>query len=148
MCLLFSICAGYQYPPPHLEARLPSEFLGDRDSIFLWKIPGKFPELPFSPLCSAEITPAVLISVSPEQNPNFFPKQSERELICAPRPLPSVAGAKTKNFPYLSYFPRRGVWGGATKNGKEIFGFCFADSINTSYNNLEYNATEYYNTNT
>jgi len=34
-----------------------------------------------------------------------------------------VAGAKTKNFPYLSYFPRRGVWGEPTKNGKEIFGF-------------------------
>jgi len=61
--------------------------------------------------------------VSPEQNPNFFPKQSERGLICAPRPLPSVAGAKTKNFPYLSYFPRLGVWGEPTKNGKEIFGF-------------------------
>ena len=43
--------------------------------------------------------------------------------FCAPRPLPSVAGAKTKNFPYLSYFPRRGVWGEPTKNGKEIFGF-------------------------
>jgi len=41
----------------------------------------------------------------------------------APRPLPSVAGAKTKNFPYLSSFPRRGVWGEPTKNGKEIFGF-------------------------
>jgi len=41
----------------------------------------------------------------------------------APRPLPAVAGAKTKNFPYLSYFPRRGVWGEPTKNGKEIFGF-------------------------
>ncbi|OIO32359.1 hypothetical protein AUJ44_02520 [Candidatus Nomurabacteria bacterium CG1_02_47_685] len=61
--------------------------------------------------------------MSPEQNPNFFPKQSERGLICAPRPLPSVAGAKTKNFPYLSYFPRLGVWGEPTKNGKEIFGF-------------------------
>lgn len=61
--------------------------------------------------------------MSPEQNPNFLPKQSGRELICAPRPLPSVAGAKTKNFPYLSYFPRRGVWGEPTKNGKEIFGF-------------------------
>ncbi|HEY4521580.1 MAG TPA: hypothetical protein VJH05_00350, partial [Candidatus Paceibacterota bacterium] len=43
--------------------------------------------------------------------------------ICAPRPLPAVAGAKTKNFPYLSSFPRRGVWGEPTKNGKEIFGF-------------------------
>src|SRR3989338_5246947 len=31
--------------------------------------------------------------------------------------------AKPKNFPYLSYFPRRGVWGEPTKNGKEIFGF-------------------------
>jgi len=41
----------------------------------------------------------------------------------APRPLPSVAGAKTKNFPYLSSFLRRGVWGEPTKNGKEIFGF-------------------------
>ena len=38
------------------------------------------------------------LAVSPEQNPNFFPKQSERGLICAPRPLPAVAGAKTKNF--------------------------------------------------
>jgi len=61
--------------------------------------------------------------VSPEQNPNFFPTKSERGLICAPRPLPAVAGAKTKNFPYLSYFLRRGVWGEPTKNGKEIFGF-------------------------
>ena len=66
-------------------------------------------------------------AVSPEQNPNFFPKQSERGLICAPRPLPAVAGAKTKNFPYLSSFPRRGVWGEPTKNGKEIFGFCSCD---------------------
>ena len=32
------------------------------------------------------------MAVSPEQNPNFFPKQSERGLICAPRPLPAVAG--------------------------------------------------------
>jgi DNA-binding XRE family transcriptional regulator len=32
-------------------------------------------------------------------------------------------GAKTKNFPYLSSFLRRGVWGEPTKNGKEIFGF-------------------------
>ena len=31
--------------------------------------------------------------------------------------------AKPKNFPYLSYFPRRGVLGEPTKNGKEIFGF-------------------------
>ena len=53
--------------------------------------------------------------MSPEQNPNFFPKQSERGLICAPRPLPAVAGAKPKNFPYLSSFPRRGVWGGRQK---------------------------------
>jgi hypothetical protein len=66
---------------------------------------------------------AFLFAVSPEQNPNFFPKQPERGLICAPRPLPAVAGAKTKNFPYLSSFPRRGVWGEPTKNGKEIFGF-------------------------
>jgi hypothetical protein len=43
--------------------------------------------------------------------------------FCTPRPLPAVAGAKTKNFPYLSSFPRRGVWGEPTKNGKEIFGF-------------------------
>jgi len=41
----------------------------------------------------------------------------------APRPLPEVAGAKNKNIPYLSSFPRRGVWGEPTKNGKEIFGF-------------------------
>jgi len=41
----------------------------------------------------------------------------------SPRPLPAVAGAKTKNFPYLSSFLRRGVWGEPTKNGKEIFGF-------------------------
>ena len=34
-----------------------------------------------------------------------------------------LARAKPKNFPYLSYFPRRGVWGEPTKNGKEIFGF-------------------------
>ena len=51
-------------------------------------------------------------------------------LICAPRPLPAVAGAKTKNFPYLSYFPRRGVWGEPTKNGKEFFGF--ASSFQTT----------------
>jgi len=31
--------------------------------------------------------------------------------FCAPRPLPTVAGAKTKNFPYLSSFLRRGVRG-------------------------------------
>ena len=36
-------------------------------------------------------------------------------LICAPRPLPSVAGAKTKNFPYLSSFPRRGCGGSRQK---------------------------------
>ena len=36
---------------------------------------------------------------------------------------PYGRNAKTKNFPYLSYFPRRGVWGEPTKNGKEIFGF-------------------------
>ncbi|HAM95938.1 TPA: hypothetical protein DCP81_03305 [Candidatus Azambacteria bacterium] len=41
----------------------------------------------------------------------------------APRPLPSVAGAKTKNFPSLILDFRRGVWGEPTKNGKEIFGF-------------------------
>ena len=34
-----------------------------------------------------------------------------------------LARAKPKNFPYLSSFPRRGVWGEPTKNGKEIFGF-------------------------
>jgi len=60
------------------------------------------------------------MAVSPEHNPNFLPKQSERGLICAPRPLPAVAGAKTKNFPYLSSYPR---WGEPTKNGKEIFDF-------------------------
>jgi hypothetical protein len=43
--------------------------------------------------------------------------------FCAPRPLPSVAGAKTKNFPSLILDFRRGVWGEPTKNGKEIFGF-------------------------
>ena len=64
--------------------------------------------------------------MSPEQNPNFFPKQSERGLICAPRPLPAVAGAKTKNFPYLSSFPRRGVGEGADKKWKGNFWFCFA----------------------
>src|SRR3989344_2462846 len=74
------------------------------------------------------------VAVSPEQNPNFFPKQSERGLICAPRPLPEPvphracsgaggAGKKTKIFPSLSSFPRGGVWGEPTKNGKEIFGF-------------------------
>jgi len=41
----------------------------------------------------------------------------------APRPLPAVAGAKTKNFPYLSSFPRGGGGGEPTKNGKEIFDF-------------------------
>ena len=41
----------------------------------------------------------------------------------APRPLPSVAGAKTKNFPSLILDFRREVWGEPTKNGKEIFGF-------------------------
>ncbi|OGZ57070.1 MAG: hypothetical protein A3G60_01965 [Candidatus Ryanbacteria bacterium RIFCSPLOWO2_12_FULL_47_9c] len=45
----------------------------------------------------------------------------------APRPLPAVAGAKTKNFPYLSSFPRRGV-GGADKKWKGNFWFCFAAS--------------------
>src|SRR3989338_8937405 len=49
-------------------------------------------------------------------------------LICAPRPLPAVAGAKTKNFPYLSSFPRRGVWGGAGQKWKGNFWFCFAAS--------------------
>src|SRR3989344_2664677 len=29
----------------------------------------------------------LLLAVCLEQNPNFFPKQSERGLICAPRPL-------------------------------------------------------------
>jgi len=61
--------------------------------------------------------------VSLEQNPNFLPKQSERGLICAPRPLPAVAGAKTKNFPSFLIAFWRGVWGEPTKNGKEIFGF-------------------------
>src|SRR3989344_2166420 len=42
---------------------------------------------------------------------------------CAPRPLPSVAGAKTKNFPSFLLDFRGGVWGEPTKNGKEIFGF-------------------------
>ena len=32
-----------------------------------------------------------------------------------PRPLPAVAGAKTKNFPHLSYFPRRGEGGSRQK---------------------------------
>ena len=54
-------------------------------------------------------------AVSPEQNPNFFPKQSERGLICAPRPLPAVAGAKTKNFPYLSFFLGGGCGGSRQK---------------------------------
>jgi len=35
----------------------------------------------------------------------------------------------------------------ARKNGKEIFGFA-SPLLNTSYNNLEYNTTEYYNANT
>src|SRR3989344_7757433 len=39
----------------------------------------------------------------------------------APRPLPSVAGAKTKNFPYLSSFPRRGVWGGGRQKMERKF---------------------------
>ena len=62
------------------------------------------------------------LAPSVRRNPNFFPTKSLCRLICAPRPLPTVA-AKPKNFPYLSYFPRRGVWGEPTKNGKEIFGF-------------------------
>ncbi len=41
------------------------------------------PQPIFAPWNSKEQKP----SVSPEQNPNFFPKQSERGLICAPRPL-------------------------------------------------------------
>ncbi|PIQ91627.1 MAG: hypothetical protein COV70_02680 [Parcubacteria group bacterium CG11_big_fil_rev_8_21_14_0_20_39_22] len=77
------------------------------------------------------------LQVRQQQNPNFFPKQSERGLICAPRPLSAVAGAKTKNFPYLSSFLRRGVWGGADKKWKGIFWFCFAVSINTLYGSLE-----------
>ena len=64
--------------------------------------------------------------VSPEQNPNFLPKQSERGLICAPRPLPSVAGAKTKNFPSFLRFSA-GV-GEADKKWKGKFWFCFAAS--------------------
>ena len=75
------------------------------------------------------------LAVSPEQNPNLFPKQSERGLICAPRPLPSVAGAKTKNFPYLSYFPRGGVGGEPTKKWKGNFWFCFA-AILKLFNNF------------
>ena len=52
-----------------------------------------------------------------------------RTLECrAPRPLPSVAGAKTKNFPYLSSFLRRGGVGGADKKWKGNFWFCFAVS--------------------
>ena len=61
------------------------------------------------------------LAVSPEQNPNFLPKQSERGLICAPRPLPLVAGAKTKNFPSFLLDFRRGV-GGADKKWKGNFG--------------------------
>ena len=53
---------------------------------------------------------------------------------CAPRPLPAVAGAKTKNFPYLSSFPRRRVWGEPTKNGKEIFGFASPLSFEKLHN--------------
>ena len=46
----------------------------------------------------------------------------------APRPVPSGAGAKTKNFSYLSSFLRRG-WGGADKKWKGIFWFCFAANL-------------------
>ena len=56
----------------------------------------------------------------------------------ASRPLPSVAGAKTKNFPYLSYFPRRGVWGEPTKNGKEIFGFASPSPVILYHNIVIY----------
>ena len=62
------------------------------------------------------------LAVSPEQNPNFFPKQSERRLICAPRPLPAVAG-KNQKFSFLNFRFSAGGVGEPTKNGKEIFGF-------------------------
>ena len=65
-----------------------------------------------------------VLSPAPKQNLTAFSKPEggtrgtrgglklNRTLECrAPRPLPAVAGAKTKNFPYLSSFPRRGVWG-------------------------------------
>ena len=41
--------------------------------------------------------------------------------FCAPRPLPSVAAAKTKNFPSLISDFRREIR--YEKKGKEIFGF-------------------------
>src|SRR3989338_10162665 len=61
------------------------------------------------------------------------PILTEKRTNRAPRPLPAVAGAKTKNFPYLSSFPRRGVWGEPTKNGKEIFGFASPLPVTLSY---------------
>jgi len=44
-----------------------------------------------------------------------FELNPDESYWCAPRPLPSVAGAKTKNFPYLSSFPRRGCGGSRQK---------------------------------
>ena len=40
-----------------------------------------------------------------------------------------LACAKTKKFPYLSSFPRRGGVGGADKKWKGNFWFCFAVSV-------------------
>ena len=55
------------------------------------------------------------LAVSPEQNPNFFPKQSERGLTCAPRPLPAVAGAKPKIFLTFLLFLGGGCGGSRQK---------------------------------
>ena len=71
--------------------------------------------IPFSRINFAKIIVYYFALLEPFSNS----KRTNR----APRPFPLVAGAKTKNFPYLSSFPRWGVWGEPTKNGKEIFGF-------------------------
>ena len=45
----------------------------------------------------------------------------------------ALARAKPKDFPsFLMYFG--GGWGEPTKNGKEIFGFCFAASVSEKSN--------------
>src|SRR3989338_11695647 len=58
---------------------------------------------------------------------------------------PFGRGSKNQKFSLSFFFSSAGGVGGADKKWKGKFWFCVAASI--SYNNLEYNTTEYYNAN-
>src|SRR3989344_3212785 len=64
-------------------------------------------------------------------------------MLCASS-APCGRGSKTQKFSLPFFFSSAGGVGGADKKWKGNFWFCFAGSIYTSYNNLEYNTTEYY----